>query len=230
MFDGDKRNLLARHMLFRGLAPGVLDGIIGMSVTKTFTDGTVVFLRGDSGTGLYGVLTGRIKISINSSTGKELILGFMEPGDVFGEVALFDGKPRTANAIAMGQSRLLMIPHSRFVPFLEQHPELCLYFLNLLCGRLRSTNQRVEDSAFLGLPARLAKRLLDMAQPSGPEGDGRDFLIPHLSQQALGQILGASRESVNKQLQIWRKQGWIELDRRQVVIRNPTALERIAMG
>jgi CRP/FNR family cyclic AMP-dependent transcriptional regulator len=224
----DTRNLLARHLLFRGLDPTVLDDILALSVTRRLADGEVLFLRGEAGTGLYGVLAGSVKITVSSATGKELMLGVMGPGEVFGEIALLDGGTRTANAIALGAATVLVVPHRQFRAFLVKRPELCVYFLDILCERLRSTNARLEDVAFLGLPARLAKVLLNLAAGQGPGKDGGITLRSRVSQQALGQLVGSSRESVNKQLQVWRKAGWLDVEKGRITIRQAAHLEKAA--
>jgi CRP/FNR family transcriptional regulator, cyclic AMP receptor protein len=226
----DKRTLLARHILFRGLAPAVLDDVVAMSVTKNLQDAQVLFLKGDTGGGLYGVLGGKVKLTVGSTTGREIILGVMREGDIFGEIALLDGGPRTANAVAMGPTMLLMVPHREFSTYLQRNANLCCYLLKILCDRLRSTNERVENAVFLGLADRLARRLLDLARHHGREAPDGGGVTLNLSQQALGQMLGTSRESVNKQLQAWRKRGWIDLGRSRVVIRDPDALGRVAHG
>ncbi len=222
------RNLLAKHILFKGLSSDILDGITEISATKSLGDRTILFLKGDTGTGLYGVLSGKVKISIDSPSGKELIIGFMEPGDIFGEIALFDGKPRTANATVVGPTRLLSIPHRDFIPFLEKKPEVFLYFMNLVCERLRATNQVLEDSSFLELPERLAKKLVDLTEKSRSGAQSGAPSSLKLSQQELGKMMGISRESINKQLQVWRKKGWVELERGQIVIHDLEALQCIA--
>jgi CRP/FNR family cyclic AMP-dependent transcriptional regulator len=224
----DKRHLLARHLLFRGLDARVLEEVLALSVTKHLTDGDVLFLRGEPGTGLYGVLGGSVKITVSSPTGKELMLGVMGPGEVFGEIALLDGGPRTANAVALGSTMLLVVPHLQFRAFLARRPELCLYFLGIMCERIRATNARLEDVAFLGMPARLAKVLLNFAAGERAEGAQGTTIRRRLSQQALGQLVGSSRESVNKQLQAWRKAGWIGIERGRITIHQAGPLERAA--
>lgn len=226
----DKRTLLARHVLFRGLDSDVLDDVVAMSVTKHLQDGQVLFLKGETGGGLYGVLGGKVKLTVASTTGREIILGVMREGDIFGEIALLDGGPRTANAVAMGSTMLLMVPHREFSAYVKRNADLCCYLLKTLCDRLRSTNERVENAVFLGLPDRLARHLLDLARHHGREAPDGGGVTLSLSQQALGQMLGTSRESVNKQLQAWRKRDWIALGRNRVVIRDMAALGRVANG
>jgi CRP/FNR family cyclic AMP-dependent transcriptional regulator len=224
----DTRNLLARHLLFRELDPAVLDEVLGFSVTKRLADGEVLFRHGEPGTGLYGVLSGNVKLTVCSATGKELTLGVMGPGEVFGEITLLDGGPRTATAAALGATMLLGVPHREFRDFLSRRPKLCLYFLEILCGRMRSTNARLEDVAFLGMPARLAKVLLNLAAAQGDEAADGIIIRRRVSQQALGQLVGSSRESVNKQLQVWRKAGWLDVEKGRITIRQADHLKRAA--
>lgn len=226
----DTRKLLARHLLFRGLAPEILDQLVAMSVTKNLKHGEVLFLKGADGEGLYGVLTGSVKITIPSLTGKELMLGVMGPGQLFGEIALLDGGERTASAEALGATRVLLVPHRAFNAFLAKRPELYLYFLGIMCERMRATNTRLEDVAFLGLGARLAKVLLHLAIEHGSVGPDGTTIRRRLSQSALGQMVGSSRESVNKQLQAWKEAGWIGMEGGKIVVRKPESLEGVARG
>jgi CRP/FNR family cyclic AMP-dependent transcriptional regulator len=222
------RNLLARHLLFRELTPEILDEIVDMSRTQPVKDGQYLFMQGAAGEGLYGVLAGGVKLTVSSPTGKELLLGVMGPGEVFGEIALLDGGPRTASAVALGSTMVLLVPHREFKELLKRRPEACLYFLKIMCDRIRTTNARLEDVAFLGMSARLAKILLNLAEAHGEAGPDGTTIRRRLSQQALGQLIGTSRESVNKQLQAWSKAGWIRLERGVITLRNIPNLEREA--
>jgi CRP/FNR family transcriptional regulator, cyclic AMP receptor protein len=224
----DTRSLLARHLLFRGLAPEILDELVAMSVAKDLKDGDVLFLKGAPGDGLYGVLSGSVRITIPSLTGRELILAVMGPGQLFGEIALLDGGERTASAEALGATRVLLVPHRPFTALLSKRPELCVYFLRIMCDRMRVTNTRLEDAAFLGLGARLAKVLLHLALESGTTGPDGPMIRRRLSQTALGQMVGSSRESVNKQLQAWKRAGWISMERGRIILRRPQSLEGVA--
>ncbi len=155
----DKQTLLNTNYLFRDLEPAVVERIAALGVTRGIGADEVLFQKGDPGDALYGVLSGRIRISTNTPGGKEIIFAIMDPGEVFGEIALLDGMARTADASAIGPSKLLMIHRRDFLDFLEREPRLAIHLLRLLCERLRHTDELVEDAAFLTLPARLAKRL-----------------------------------------------------------------------
>ena len=219
-------DLLTGSYLFRDLAPSLVRRISALALVRRLRANQVLFLKNDRGDALYGVLKGRIRISATSPGGQEIILDIMGPGEIFGEIALLDGMPRTADAVAMTATELMMIRRHEFLALLEREPSLAIHLLKLICKRLRALNEQIEDSAFLGVPARLAKRLLIMAQQGEQVNDGiRVRLQP--SQSQLGQMLGASRVSINKHLQRWKKNDWISLSRGCIVIRNRAALQMI---
>lgn len=217
--------LLAKYYLFRDLDEAVVDRVAALAVVRRARAGDVLFLKGDEGDALYSVVSGQVRISTGGPGGRTVILNIMGPGDIFGEIALLDGMPRTADAIAIAPTELIMIARHEFIALLEQEPSLAIHLLKLVCGRVRQTTEQVEDSALLPVPGRLAKRLLTMADLDGKAvSDGvRVRLQP--SQSELGQMLGITRVCVNRHLQHWRKNGWIGLTRGHVVICNREALE-----
>ncbi len=220
-------DLVARSYLFRDLDPETRHRVAALVHARRLGDGEVLFLKGDEGDALYGVLEGKIRIVTGSPTGREVLLNILEPGEVFGEIALLDGLPRSADAVALGETRLWTIRRGDFVALMKAEASLGIHLLALLCQRLRAMNERIEDTVFLGLPARLAKQLLVLVGTYGEDvAEGRRIALP-ISQSELGQILGTSRESINKHLQAWRRQGWISLERRHVVIRDAEALEGV---
>lgn len=217
--------LLARNFLFRNLDPDVIERIAALGSTVELAGNQVLFLKGDEGDALYGVLGGRIRISSGDADGKEIILNIIDPGDIFGEIALLDGKPRTADASAMAPSQLLRVQRSDFLGLMAAEPRLTQHLMEMVCDRIRKTSEMLEDSAFLDLPARLAKRLLSLAKYYG-EADTETALTGiQISQAELGQLMGTSRESINKHLQYWRGRGWITLGRGRVTIDQPGALQ-----
>ncbi len=163
----DTPALLAGHYLFRDLDTAVVERIAALAVTRRLQAGEVLFLKGDEGDALYSVLKGQIRISATGPSGRAVILTTMGPGDVFGEIALLDGMPRTADAIGIAPTELIMIRRGDFMALLEREPSLALHLLKLLCERVRRTSEQVEDSTFLPVPGRLAKRLLVMAEFDG---------------------------------------------------------------
>ena len=153
----------------------------------------------------------------------------MEPGDTFGEIAVMDGLPRTAGATALEHTTLIVLKRADFLGLIEREPQLAIHLLKLLCQRLRWTSELVEESAFLSGPARLAKRLLILAElhgrpASSDDGKALEMLI---SQAELARFLGVSRQIVNQHLGDWAKCGWVKLGRGRIVIEDPAALERV---
>ena len=220
------RQLLTTNSLFRDLADEVIGNIADMAVTRELAAGQLLFSKGDPGDALYGVMSGRIRISAGAPSGKEVVLNTIEAGQVFGEIALLDGRPRTADAAAAVNSELMRIRRRDFIRYMESEPRLATHLLEMLCQRVRATSELVEDSAFLALPARLAKRLLGMSGYPGGDTEEIDFgnLELKISQQELGRLMDSSREAVNKHLQNWRRRGWVELGRNRVTIVDPEAL------
>jgi CRP/FNR family transcriptional regulator, cyclic AMP receptor protein len=155
----------------------------------------------------------------------------MAQGEVFGEVALLDGGPRSATCTAVEPCELLMIERAQFLELLETSPAITIKLLDVLAGRLRRLSQRSEDAAFLDVPSRLARSLLDLASRFGERGraPSRDICITlKLSQQELGDLVGATRESVNKHLSDWTRQGFLRLQGGRMVISDIDSVRRIA--
>lgn len=224
----DKKNLLASSDLLKGLDEENLERLLSMTVTRKLAKGDTLFVKGDPGDSFFGVQEGKIKITTTSPNGKEVTLNIIEAGKFFGEIALLDGMDRTADAVAMEKTELVVIQRRDFIPFLEKNPKLCIQVMQLLCHRVRITSEMVEDAAFLPLDGRLAKRLLNLMELYGEKGEGGGILIGlNLPQQELARMMGTSRESVNKQLQVWRAQGWVELARGRVTIHDPEALRDV---
>jgi len=218
---------LTTHYMFRDLEPAVLERVVALVKRRRFTDGEVIFLKGDDGDGLYCVLSGQVRISSANPAGRELILIVMETGDVFGEIALLDGLPRTADATAIRDCELAYLPRQAFLTLLAQEPKLTPHLLTLLCERIRRTSEQMEDSTLLPVPNQLAKRLLILANTRGKATqDGTLIHLPRL-QSALADMLGVSRVCINTHLQQWRRQGWISLGRGQLLILDRQALQAL---
>jgi CRP/FNR family transcriptional regulator, cyclic AMP receptor protein len=219
------QTLIERNSLFRGLPSQTLARVAALATRRTYEEGTVVFLRGDPGDSLCGVVTGRVRISSSGPGGKEVFLNVMEPGEAFGEIALLDGSPRTATATTIARTELMLIPRDAFFALLKTEPQLATHLIQLLCKRVRWTSEQMEDSALLSVPARLAKRLLTLATAQGRESVSGTKIS--LSQEDLAQFLGVSRQIVNQHLQTWRAQNWITLGRGSIILENPAALGTI---
>ncbi|MEM7651844.1 MAG: Crp/Fnr family transcriptional regulator [Pseudomonadota bacterium] len=227
---GQRREILRSHYLFEGLEPSVLDRLTDLSVTRRLAPGETLFVKGEEGDALYGVITGRVIITVTSDTGKEVILNMQEQGDLFGEIALLDGLPRTANATTVEGSEVLTIRRRDFLPLLEREPSLSKHLIEFLCERLRWTTEIVEDAAFLDLPRRLAKRLLALATLYGEDHEDGIKIGIRLAQHDLGNMMNTSRESINKHLQEWRRAGFIAVSRGTVIVRDRAALQTIVDG
>jgi len=220
----DKRALLANHPLFGQLAPEELERLVAYMRLVRQPARTVLFRKGDPGTHMVVVVRGRLKVCTHSEDGKELVLNLISAGEVVGEIALLDGSDRTADAVTLTDSDLLILERRDFIPFLQRHPDACMRLFAVLCARLRKTSELLEEALFLEGSSRLAKRLVHLAEVFGkPVPGGIRIDIP-LSQQQLGNMVGMSRESMNKQLKQWRHDGLIRIEDGRYVLTNLDAL------
>ena len=219
----ERRDLLRRSALFSRLPDEEADAILGQAIFRRYAANERIFSKGDPGSSMMAVLRGRVAISSPSLDGKEVILNVIGEGEIFGEIALLDGKERTADATAMTNCELLVVARRSFLPLLDR-PALSRELLNVLCERLRRTSEQVEDLMFLDVEARIAKILLRLAESGGAAPLQGARVALGMSQRELGNLVGASRERVNKQLQAWRRAGIITINKGTIVIRDPTAL------
>ena len=223
----DKRKVFASHELFSRFSPAEIERLVSFSHARAYGAGEVIFEKGSPGQGLMAVLSGRVRISSPSPEGREIVLNIIHPGQIFGEIALLDGKERTADATAMEACELLILERRDFVPFLEKHPDICLRLIAVLCERLRRKTEQVEDVLFLDLQARLAKTLLHLVDAHGRPVSNGVALGAKLSQRDLANMIGASRESVNRQLSLWEEEGLISRDRGAITILDSAALQML---
>jgi CRP-like cAMP-binding protein len=214
--------------LFSSLSGTDRDQLLALGVERRYPDGQLIFQRGDPGNGMMLVLRGQVRISIVSEDGKELIFSIILPGECFGEIALLDGQPRSADAIAVGECVLLVLARPDFLAFLERHPPVAIRLLEVLCVRVRATSDFIEQLAFLSLPARLACQLLKLAATHGVASPAGIRIAGKFSQQDLGNLVAASRESVNKQLRAWQEAGLLKIEHGAITLLQPTALSRLA--
>jgi CRP-like cAMP-binding protein len=221
----DKLSLLRNHTLFRDLPAPAIERLGSYMKTRRVPRGTTIFAKGDPGSGLMGVVVGSVKVSVASADGKDVVLNVFREGDVFGEIALLDGRPRTADATAMSDCELVVIERRDFVPFLSSNPDVTLKLIEILCSRLRHTSEQVQDVTFLNLPARLAKTLLELTAAKESAEPKRKLAI---TQREISQMIGRSRESTNKQLRAWVKRGWVRLERGGVTVLAPEKLAALA--
>lgn len=224
----DRRDMLARHFLFSQLQPAELDRVLALAVEHRYANGQVIFQKGEEGASLMAVLQSQVKISACSPEGKEIILNRVEPGGIFGEIALIDGKERSADATAVGQCTLLIIRRQDFIPFLKQNPNVAIQVLMVLCQKLRDTIDIVESVGLLPIPARLARFLLKLAENEGVETPEGLCVNVRLSQREIGNLIGATRESVNKQLRAWQEEGLIATKQSRLTLLQEEVLAQIA--
>jgi CRP-like cAMP-binding protein len=222
--DADKRALLQNNYLFSKLSARHIARLAACVVGKSVPRATSIFAKGDPGSSLFAICQGTVKISVPSVDGHDAVFDMIDKGDIFGEIALLDGRPRTADAVAITDCELFVIERRDFLPLVREEPEIALKLIEILCARLRRTTEQAENLMFLHLPGRLAKALLRL---SGGDGRACERKIA-VTQKDLGNIIGMSRESTNRQLRIWEEQEWVRLERGGIVILAATALERIA--
>lgn len=219
---------LARLPLFVALDDEASAALEAVMSTRAVERGHTVFREGDTGDRLFVVLDGKVKISRAAADGRENLLAVLGPGEMFGELSLFDPGPRTATATTITDSRLASLDHDDLRPLLLERPGVAVHLLRALALRLRRTNEAMADLVFSDVPGRVAKALLDLADKFGTaEADG--VRVRHdLTQEELAQLVGASRETVNKALSEFATRGWLRLEGRSVLLLDPDRLERRA--
>lgn len=220
--------VLRSNLLLRGLPEPVIDRLAAMAIRRTFPRGACLFRQGEPGDALYAVISGQVRISADHADGREIFLSLIDSGESFGEIAVIDGRPRTASAVATRDTVLFAIHRADLLALVEREPALARHLLEALCARLRWTSELIEEAAFLDLPARLARRLLRLSEDHGATGAQGKTL--QLSQAELASFLNASRQMVNQQLQAWRARGWVSLSRGAVVVRDAAALAALSTG
>jgi CRP-like cAMP-binding protein len=218
------QELLRLHPFFSGLSAGDIDKLAARSSSRRLPADRLVFHKGAPGDGLYGVLSGRIAFTMNSPEGRTLTLNALGPGEFFGEIALLDGKGRSAAAVAREASLLLYIPRDEFLAFVRERPDTMLHIISVVCGHLRRSTEYIADTAFLDLSQRLAKQLVLLLDGKSPAAELR------ISHAELASMLGVSRERVSRQLAHWQAGRTLDQGRGRIVVRNLGALQRLAQG
>lgn len=221
----DRCALLAANDLFRHLSAAELEGLARYTRLEKYRPNQVIFRQHDAGSTMMAVVSGKVRISRLSAAGKEVVFSILTPGHIFGEIALLDGGERSADAVALEETELIVLDRRDFIPFLDRHPAVATGMLEVLCRRIRRTDEQVEDSLFLVRDVRLAKTLLHLADQFGRETDEGVCIDLPMSQRELGSFVGLTRESINKQLVEWREAGLISLTGRLITIRNMDAFE-----
>ena len=209
--------LLARTPLFRDIARAALRALASRTRDRPMRLGEVLFRRGDNGSSMLVILTGRVRVVLPSRDGKEQVLRVLQSGEVLGELALLDGRSRTADAVAETNGRLLTIDRRDLLDVLRAHPDLALAVLTLLSERLRATNWLLEAMLFHDAGGRLALTLLML-------GHSQPGYRVYITQGALSERIGTARETVNKKLREWQAVGIISVEPGRVTVLDPAAL------
>jgi len=223
-----RRAALMACPLFQAMRPEELDEVLRFAVDRRVPRGQMIVQKGDEGSSMMAVLRGRVRISVVSAEGREVMLNVINPGEVFGEIALLDGNPRSADATAIEPTDLLVIERKHLLPYLRTNEDLYPRLLAVLCARLRQTSSALEDLALFALPVRLARVLLNLARDYGRTVSGGTRIEFKLSQRDLSTLVGASRESVNKQLGQWKDAGVLGMDGGSLVVMKPERLAEMA--
>ena len=221
-------SIISRIPLFEGLSPDEQEELRAMMTQTTLRRGETLFNEGDSGDRLYILLSGKVKLGHASADGRENLLAVLGPGEIVGELTLFDPGPRSTTATAVAPTELLTLDHNQLMTFVESHPQLAKDMLRALAQRLRRTNTALADLVFSDVPGRVAKALLDLADRFGRTADDGVHVHHDLTQEELAQLVGASRETVNKALADFASRGWLRLEPRSVVIMDIERLSRRA--
>jgi CRP-like cAMP-binding protein len=224
----DKVGHLRRVPIFCMLEPNVLSVLAEMTHPQHYHKGQIIFYRGDPGNAMYVLVAGLVELTLPSETGSEVLVARLRPGEHFGELAVLDGRPRYVTAVAVEDTQVLAMSRDRLVGFLREHAEASLQITLSLCLRLRHITELLADMAFLDLLSRLAKRLCEMAGIL--HGVAAETAEVHVSQEGLAEMVGATREAVNKQLAKLREMELIETGRGIIRIIKPVRLRAIALG
>jgi CRP/FNR family cyclic AMP-dependent transcriptional regulator len=224
----EKHRLLAAAPLFTSLADEHLDQLASVARTRSLGKREELFHRGDEGTQIYVIATGKLKVLSTSVDGDDVMFNITGPGEMIGEVALFSGRPRTATVTAIEASNLLVLDRRDFLDCVRREPEVAIKLLGVLGEHIGRMSELVEDMLFLNLPVRLAKKLLRFARTDGEKTAEGWRINLKLSQEEWGDLVGTTRESVNKQLRAWSEEGVVRTDAGYLVILQPKALETLA--
>jgi CRP-like cAMP-binding protein len=220
-----KLAVLRKHPIFCDLDAEALDQLCRYAKHTTLKRGAAIFSKGDAGNSLIAVVSGTVKISVSSAGGRSAILNLIGPGETFGEIAVLDGQPRTADATANTNCEIFVIDRREFLPFVRSHPALAMKFIELLCTRIRWTSDQVEQVILQNLPGRLASALIRLTEKHKLAPKGRTIAI---TQQEISEMVGMTRESINKQLRVWATRKWVRLEHGAIVVLQAGPLEALA--
>ena len=217
--------VIRRAPLFTALDDAAAASLRASMDSVKISKGGVLFKEGDEGEHVYVIVDGKLKLGTSSGDGRENLLSILGPGEMFGELSLFDPQPRTSTATAVTDARLLALSHDQVIGLVTAHPRVALELLARLAQRLRRSNEVLADLVFADVPGRVAKAIIDLGARFGSQKDDGLHVNHDLTQEELAQLVGASRETVNKALADFASRGWVRLEPRAVVV---TDYERLS--
>jgi CRP/FNR family transcriptional regulator, cyclic AMP receptor protein len=218
--SSSKLSVLRKHPIFSDLEPEALDQLCRYAKHTSVKRGATIFSKDDPGNSLLAIVSGTVKISISSSEGRNAILNLIGAGELVGEIAVLAGKGRTADATANTDCEIFVIDRRDFLPFVRSQPALAMKFIELLCARLQ-----VEQLILKDLPGRLASALLGLTAQRKLDPASRTIAI---TQQEIGEMVGMTRESINKQLGAWAARKWVRLEHGAIVVLDANSLRELA--
>jgi CRP/FNR family transcriptional regulator, cyclic AMP receptor protein len=220
------QDLLCLHPFFASLVESDVRTLMMRTRTKRIAAGRTIFRKDEPGDGLYGILAGRVAFTVDSPDGRELTLNVLGTGEFFGEIALLDGKGRSATAVARDACELLFIGRTEFLSFFSERPQSMMNVVELLCERVRLATDYIADAAFLGLSRRLAKQILLLLERT----PATSHAALNVSHAELASMLGVSREHVSRQLSFWSDKGILDQGRGRLVVLDRAALAQVLAG
>src|ERR1700688_1706736 len=223
-FPSSKLAVLRKHPIFCDLDPEALDQLCRYAKHAALKRGATIVSKGDPGNSLIAVISGTVKISVSSVDGRSAILNLIGPGEIFGEMSVLDGQPRSADAIANTNCEIFTVDRREFLPFVRSQPALAMKFIELLCARLRWTSDQVEQVILQNLPGRLASAPIRLTEKHKQEPKGRTIAV---TQQEISEMVGMTRESINKQLRAWAARDWVRLEHGAIVVLNVEKLREL---
>ncbi len=220
--------VLARAGIFQGVEATAVEALTRQLTPVDFPRAHTIFNEGEPGDRLYIILSGKVKIGRRSPDGRENLLTIMGPSDMFGELSIFDPGPRTSSATTVTEVRAVSMDRAALREWIGRRPDIAEQLLRVLARRLRRTNNNLADLIFTDVPGRVAKALLQLAQRFGTQENGALRVTHDLTQEEIAQLVGASRETVNKALADFAQRGWLRLEGKSVLISDPERLARRA--
>lgn len=225
---GEVHEILSRAGIFQGVESGAVNALIEQLDSTTFPRGTTIFDEGEPGDRLYIIISGKVKLARHAPDGRENLLTIMGPSDMFGELSIFDPGPRTSAAVCVTEVAAATMDSQMLHDWIRAHPEISEQLLRVLARRLRRTNNALADLIFTDVPGRVAKALLQLANRFGVQEGGALRVHHDLTQEEIAQLVGASRETVNKALAEFAHRGWIRLEGKSVLISDTERLAKRA--